>query len=58
MHPLPFDRPGRFWRGQPAPHSTHSDGALPPDQISDHYQEAGYDFVAITDHFRAEYGFP
>ncbi|TCC17285.1 phosphotransferase [Kribbella sindirgiensis] len=22
------------------------------------YREAGYDFVAITDHFRAEYGFP
>jgi hypothetical protein len=58
MHTLPFDRPGRFWRGNLHTHSAHSDGALPPDQVSDLYQEAGYDFVAITDHFRAEYGFP
>jgi len=58
VHNLPFDRPGRFWRGNLHTHSTHSDGALPPDQISRLYQEAGYDFVAITDHFRAEYGFP
>jgi len=58
VHSLPFDQPGRFWRGNLHTHSTHSDGALPPDQISRLYQEAGYDFVAITDHFRAEYGFP
>jgi hypothetical protein len=58
VHNLPFDRPGRFWRGNLHTHSTHSDGALPPDRISRLYQEAGYDFVAITDHFRAEYGFP
>jgi hypothetical protein len=58
VHNLPFGRPGRFWRGNLHTHSTHSDGALPPDQISRLYQEAGYDFVAITDHFRAVYGFP
>lgn len=58
MHNLPFDRPGRFWRGNLHTHSDHSDGALPPKKISHLYQEAGYDFVAITDHFRAEYGFP
>jgi hypothetical protein len=58
MNDLPFDRPGRFWRGNLHTHSSSSDGALSPEQVSRLYQEAGYDFVAITDHFRAEYGFP
>jgi hypothetical protein len=58
VHNLPFDRPGRFWRGNLHTHSNRSDGGLPPDQVSRIYQEAGYDFVAITDHFRGEYGFP
>jgi hypothetical protein len=58
VHDLPFDRLGRFWRGNVHTHSDRSDGALPPEELSRRYQEAGYDFVAITDHFRAEYGFP
>jgi len=58
VHNLPFDRPGRFWRGNLHTHSSRSDGALSPDRVSRLYREAGYDFVAITDHFRAEYGFP
>ncbi|MGH3426658.1 MAG: PHP domain-containing protein, partial [Mycobacteriales bacterium] len=58
MHNLPFDRPGRFWRGNLHTHSDRSDGALSPGQIGRLYLEAGYDFVAITDHFRAKYGFP
>lgn len=58
MQNLPFDRPGRFWRGNLHTHSTRSDGALPPERICDLYREAGYDFVAITDHFRARHGFP
>ncbi|WP_434740674.1 CehA/McbA family metallohydrolase [Micromonospora sp. SH-82] len=55
---LPFRRPGRFWRGNLHTHSNLSDGALPPEEVSRRYQEAGYDFLAITDHFRATYGFP
>jgi hypothetical protein len=55
---LPFDLPGRFWRGNLHTHSDASDGALPPDETARVYREAGYDFVAITDHFRPEYGFP
>jgi hypothetical protein len=55
---LPFDAPGRFWRGNLHTHSTMSDGALAPEQVAQIYREAEYDFVAITDHFRAEYGFP
>ncbi len=58
MHDLPFDRPGRFWRGHIHTHSDRSDGALPPEEVARRYQEAGYDFLAITDHFRPEYGFP
>ncbi|MFE7235921.1 CehA/McbA family metallohydrolase [Streptomyces sp. NPDC002405] len=55
---LPFNRPGRFWRGNLHTHSDRSDGALSPKETVRHYQEAGYDFLAVTDHFRAEYGFP
>ncbi|MFF2021181.1 CehA/McbA family metallohydrolase [Streptomyces sp. NPDC058171] len=58
MVDLPFDRPGRFWRGNLHTHSDQSDGALSPEQTVRHYREAGYDFLAVTDHFRAEYGFP
>ena len=28
MHALPFDKPGRFWKGNLHTHSTLSDGAL------------------------------
>ncbi|QKW17593.1 CehA/McbA family metallohydrolase [Verrucosispora sp. NA02020] len=55
---LPFRWPGRFWRGNLHTHSNLSDGALPPEEVVRRYQEAGYDFLAITDHFRAKYGFP
>jgi hypothetical protein len=58
MQDLPFDRPGRFWRGNLHTHTKRSDGALSPEQACRRYQEAGYDFLAITDHFRAKYGFP
>ncbi|WP_165549764.1 CehA/McbA family metallohydrolase [Kribbella speibonae] len=53
-----FDLPGRFWRGNLHTHSNLSDGALSPAETAAVYREAGYDFVAIADHFRAEYGFP
>jgi histidinol phosphatase-like PHP family hydrolase len=55
---LPFEWPGRFWRGNLHAHSSRSDGALPPEEVARLYQEAGYDFVAITDHFKTKYGFP
>ncbi|MDT0307893.1 CehA/McbA family metallohydrolase [Streptomyces sp. DSM 44917] len=58
MIDLPFNRPGRFWRGNLHTHSDRSDGALPPEEAARLYREAGYDFLAITDHFRAAYGFP
>ncbi|MET7276607.1 CehA/McbA family metallohydrolase [Kribbella sp. NPDC005582] len=58
MTGLPFDLPGRFWRGNLHTHSSESDGAFSPAETARIYREAGYDFLAITDHFRAEYDFP
>lgn len=58
MHALPFDKPGRFWRGNLHTHSTESDGHLTPEQVCDFYRKNGYDFLAITDHFMEQYGFP
>lgn len=51
MQNLPFNKPGRFWRGNLHTHSTLSDGALTSEQVCNFYQVAGYDFIALTDHF-------
>lgn len=53
-----FARPGRFWRGNLHTHSTNSDGALSPADTVEVYRSAGYDFVSLTDHFRAAHGYP
>ena len=53
-----FERPGRFLRGNIHGHSDNSDGALAPSEVCARYREAGYDFVAITDHFRPNYNYP
>ncbi|MGO8947180.1 MAG: PHP domain-containing protein [Ktedonobacterales bacterium] len=58
MLQLPFQRPGRFYRGNLHTHSTHSDGALAPEVVVEAYRARGYDFVALTDHFLERYGFP
>jgi hypothetical protein len=58
MYHLPFDRPGRFYRGNLHTHSTHSDGGLAPEAVVEAYRSRGYDFLALTDHFLAGYGFP
>jgi hypothetical protein len=55
---LPFERPGRFFRGNLHTHSDRSDGALPPAAVVSAYRNAGYDFIALTDHFQEPYGFP
>lgn len=55
---LPFALPGRFYRGNLHTHSTASDGMLTPPDVLNSYRQAGYDFVAITDHFLERYGFP
>lgn len=58
MKSLPFDKPGRFWRGNLHAHSTLSDGAQTPEAICRDYRAAGYDFLALTDHFMEKYAFP
>jgi hypothetical protein len=58
MHQLPFGQPGRFWKGNLHTHSTASDGAFSPAVVCQRYREAGYDFLAITDHFMQRYHFP
>lgn len=58
MNNLPFDKPGRFWRGNLHTHSTLSDGHLSPEAVCRFYREAGYHFVALTDHFLETYNYP
>ena len=58
MHNLPFDKPGRFWRGNLHTHSTNSDGQLSVEATCQQYRQASYDFFALTDHFSEHYNFP
>ena len=51
MHQLPFDQPGRFYRGNLHTRSTRSDGRIEPQEVIDLYRDAGYDFLSLTDHF-------
>ena len=53
-----FAAPGRFLRGNIHTHSDRSDGALTPEAVCRHYEEAGYDFLCLSDHFLERYGFP
>jgi histidinol phosphatase-like PHP family hydrolase len=48
--------PGQWFRGNLHCHSDRSDGHAAPAAVIGAYREAGYDFVALTDHFEAEYG--
>ena len=58
MRPIAFTAPGRFWRGKLHTHSNRSDGALPPEEVCRRYRAEGYDFLALTDHFIGQYGYP
>ncbi|MEM7695266.1 MAG: CehA/McbA family metallohydrolase [Pseudomonadota bacterium] len=53
-----FSAPGSFFRGNLHGHSTNSDGRLDPAEVCARYQHEGYDFIALTDHFRPNYNFP
>ena len=54
MQPLrnPFDDSGLWLRCALHAHTTNSDGELPPAMLAEHYARAGYDVLAITDHWR------
>jgi PHP domain len=47
---------GRFFRGNLHCHSNLSDGLRNPEDVVAAYREAGYDFVCLSDHFEADYG--
>jgi predicted metal-dependent phosphoesterase TrpH len=51
VHNLPFDKAGKFYRGNLHMHSTRSDGARSPEQVINDYKSRGYDFISLTDHF-------
>jgi len=53
-----FTAPGRFWKGNIHTHSTESDGKRGAADVCATYREAGYDFLALTDHFMAKYNYP
>ena len=57
MKNLPFGQPGRFYKGNLHGHSTNSDGIMAPADAVNHYRQAGYDFVALSEHFIKEFGF-
>jgi hypothetical protein len=58
MQTLPFNKPGRFWRGNLHTHSTLSDGHLSPEHVCRFYRDLGYHFISLTDHFLPNYNFP
>jgi hypothetical protein len=58
LNRLPFALPGRFYRGNLHTHSTRSDGVKSPADVIALYRESGYDFLALTDHFLPQYGYP
>ena len=58
MENLPFGRQGRFYKGNLHTHSTNSDGSHSPERVIKFYREAGYDFLALSDHFRENFGWP
>jgi hypothetical protein len=47
---------GRFWRGNLHCHSDRSDGLCDPQAVAAAYREAGYDFIALSDHFEERFG--
>lgn len=44
--------PRRWFRGNLHTHSSNSDGDSPPAVVAAWYRDAGYDFLALTDHDR------
>jgi hypothetical protein len=48
----PFAEDGQWLRCALHAHTTRSDGELAPEALAAHYGRAGYDVLAITDHWR------
>ncbi|MEO1470667.1 MAG: CehA/McbA family metallohydrolase [Pseudomonadota bacterium] len=58
MQHIAFSTPGRFWRGNLHTHSNRSDGKLPAEAVCRAYEEAGYDFICLSDHLIGRYDYP
>jgi hypothetical protein len=56
MGPVAFSSPGRWFRGNLHAHSDRSDGVAPAEEVVAAYRAAGYDFLVLTDHFEARWG--
>jgi hypothetical protein len=48
----PFELAGSWYRGNLHGHTTESDGSLTPADYAGFYRSHGYDFAAVTDHWR------
>jgi predicted metal-dependent phosphoesterase TrpH len=48
--PDPFTAPGRWYKGNLHTHTTVSDGVLEPAEVVRRYRQAGYHFLALSDH--------
>ncbi|PCJ60616.1 MAG: hypothetical protein COA79_08580 [Planctomycetota bacterium] len=48
----PFEVEGNWYKGNTHTHTTRSDGKIEPQDKIKQYADAGYDFLALTDHFR------
>ncbi len=47
-----FDTDGTWFKGNLHMHTTRSDGRLAPEEAEKIYSDAGYDFIALTDHWK------
>jgi len=48
----PFSAPGTWFKGNLHTHTTVSDGSRTPETTAQAYREAGYDFLALSDHMK------
>ena len=48
----PFAEPGIWLKCALHTHTTESDGSLTPSRLAENYRDAGFDVLAITDHWR------
>ena len=49
---LLFDPGKPFFKGNLHTHTTNTDGRKAPEEVLDIYQASGYDFIALTDHWK------
>src|SRR3712207_809841 len=56
MRPPAFASASPWFRGNLHTHSNRSDGVAAPEDVIAAYRAAGYDFVVLTDHFEAHWG--